>query len=41
MGNHRDAVVYGALDPVSGTAAMLEIAEVFAARQAKQGAYPG
>ncbi|GFR95759.1 N-acetylated-alpha-linked acidic dipeptidase 2, partial [Elysia marginata] len=28
LGNHRDAWIYGALDPSTGTAAMLEIARV-------------
>ena len=28
LGNHRDAWVYGAVDPSSGTAVMLEIARV-------------
>ncbi|KAK7098631.1 N-acetylated-alpha-linked acidic dipeptidase 2-like [Littorina saxatilis] len=31
VGNHRDAVAYGALDPGSGTAVMLELARAFAA----------
>ena len=26
MGNHRDAWVYGAIDPSSGTAVMMEVA---------------
>lgn len=29
MGNHRDAWTFGALDPSSGTASMIEIARVF------------
>ncbi|KAH9509172.1 N-acetylated-alpha-linked acidic dipeptidase 2 [Bulinus truncatus] len=29
MGNHRDAWIYGALDPSSGTAVILEISRVF------------
>jgi Zn-dependent M28 family amino/carboxypeptidase len=29
IGNHRDAWVYGATDPGSGTAVMLEVARVF------------
>jgi len=28
LGNHRDAWIFGALDPISGTAALLEIARV-------------
>ena len=28
LGNHRDAWVFGALDPLSGTAAMMEISRV-------------
>ena len=31
IGNHRDAWVYGAADPSSGTAAMLETARVLGA----------
>lgn len=29
LGNHRDAWTFGALDPSSGTASMIEIARVF------------
>lgn len=29
VGNHRDAVGYGAVDPASGTAVVLELARVF------------
>ena len=29
MGNHRDAWVFGAVDPNSGTAVLMEIARVF------------
>ena len=29
VGNHRDAWVYGAVDPNSGTAGMLEVARGF------------
>ena len=29
MGNHRDAWVFGAVDPNSGTAALMEIARAF------------
>lgn len=29
IGNHRDAWSFGALDPSSGTASMIEIARVF------------
>ena len=29
LGNHRDAWVFGALDPTSGTAAMMEISRAF------------
>ena len=32
IGNHRDAWGYGALDPSSGTAQMLEIAKVLGAK---------
>ena len=31
LGNHRDAWVFGALDPSSGTAAMMEISRAFGA----------
>ena len=31
MGNHRDAWVFGAVDPNSGTTAMLEAARAFGA----------
>ncbi|XP_076451144.1 glutamate carboxypeptidase 2-like isoform X4 [Babylonia areolata] len=31
VGNHRDAIAYGALDPGSGTAVMLEVARAFMA----------
>jgi len=31
LGNHRDAWVYGAADPSSGTATLLEIARSFGA----------
>ena len=37
LGNHRDAIAYGALDPGSGTAVMLEVARAFSVL-AKQGA---
>ncbi|XP_064600785.1 uncharacterized protein LOC135466961 [Liolophura sinensis] len=30
LGNHRDAWVFGAIDPSSGTAAMMEVSRVFA-----------
>ena len=29
LGNHRDAWVFGAIDPSSGTAAMMELSRVF------------
>ena len=29
VGNHRDAWVYGAVDPSSGTAAFMEVSRVF------------
>ena len=29
LGNHRDAWVYGAADPSSGTATMIEVAKAF------------
>ena len=29
LGNHRDAWVFGAIDPTSGTAVMLELARAF------------
>jgi N-acetylated-alpha-linked acidic dipeptidase len=35
IGNHRDAWTFGAIDPNSGTAAMLEIAERLSKLQAK------
>ena len=38
LGNHHDAWVYGAVDPVSGTAAMLELARV--AGELKRRGYP-
>jgi N-acetylated-alpha-linked acidic dipeptidase len=28
LGNHRDAWVFGSIDPTSGTAAMLEVSRV-------------
>lgn len=31
VGNHHDGWVYGALDPISGTAAMLETSRAFVA----------
>ena len=36
VGNHRDAWVYGAIDPSSGTAVMMEMARVMA-KLAKDG----
>ena len=30
LGNHRDAWVFGAIDPSSGTAALMEASRVFA-----------
>ena len=39
LGNHRDAIAYGALDPGSGTAVMLEVARAFAVL-AQQGEAP-
>ena len=30
LGNHRDAWVFGAVDPSSGTASMMELSRVFA-----------
>jgi len=39
LGNHHDAWVYGAADPISGTATMLELARV-AGELAKQGFRP-
>ena len=38
LGNHHDAWVYGAVDPVSGTAAMIELARV--AGELKRRGYP-
>ena len=37
IGNHRDAWVLGAMDPSSGTAAMLEIARAFSVMKEKHG----
>ena len=39
LGNHHDAWVYGAVDPASGTAAMLEVARAFG-RLLKEGFRP-
>ena len=36
MGNHRDAWVFGSVDPSSGTASMMEISRAFA-QQLKNG----
>ena len=32
VGNHRDAWVYGSVDPSSGTAAIMEMSRVFGER---------
>jgi hypothetical protein len=37
IGNHRDAWVLGAMDPSSGTAAMLEMARAFSVMREKHG----
>lgn len=37
MGNHRDAWIFGAIDPSSGTAAMLEMARAFGRMREKHG----
>jgi len=36
IGNHRDAWVYGAGDPSSGTACMLEVSRVLGEMRKKQ-----
>ncbi len=38
LGNHRDAWVFGAVDPSSGTAIMMEVSRVLA-QLVKQGKY--
>lgn len=35
MGNHRDAWVFGGIDPSSGTACLMEIAKAFGAKYSK------
>ena len=37
MGNHRDAWVFGGVDPSSGTACLMEIAKALAGKFAKGG----
>ena len=39
LGNHRDAWVFGAVDPTSGTAVMLEISRVLAKLVNEEGIY--
>ena len=38
LGNHRDAWIFGAVDPSSGTAAMMEVARGLG-EQKKKGSY--
>ena len=40
IGNHRDAWVLGAIDPTSGTAAMLEISDVLSNLKRNKGWIP-
>jgi len=37
LGNHRDAWVFGAVDPTSGTALMMEVSRVLAHLVTKEG----
>jgi Zn-dependent M28 family amino/carboxypeptidase len=39
VGNHRDAWILGALDPSSGTAAMLEMARAFSKMRQDHGTH--